>query len=78
MYKDLDYDVELDVRRMTCPMPVLKTRKKIKEIGNNKVLKIIGDFQPAKKNIQEFLKKEGYPVLKVEDIGKEYIIYTKT
>ncbi|MHA1229559.1 MAG: sulfurtransferase TusA family protein [Candidatus Helarchaeota archaeon] len=74
----MDYDEELDVRRMTCPMPVLKTRKKIKEIGNGKILKIIGDFQPAKKNVQEFLKKEGHKILAIEDEGKEYIIYTQT
>ena len=73
----MEEDEFLDVRKMTCPMPVLKTRKKIKRMGSGKTLKIIGDFQPAKKNIQAFLEKEGHEILSIEDQGKEYTIITK-
>ncbi|MHA1270500.1 MAG: sulfurtransferase TusA family protein [Candidatus Helarchaeota archaeon] len=74
----MELDDILDVRKMTCPMPVLKTRKKIKEIGSGKILKIIGDFQPAKKNIQDFLQKEGHKILDIHDNNNEYIIFIKT
>ncbi len=68
----------LDVRGKTCPMPVLLTRKKIREIGSGKILEIIGDFQPAKENIQKFLQKEGHQVLEIKDLSNEYKILVKT
>ncbi|MFX1450412.1 MAG: sulfurtransferase TusA family protein [Promethearchaeota archaeon] len=68
----------LDVRGKTCPMPVLLTRKKIREIGSGKILEIIGDFQPAKENIQKFLEKEGHKILEIKDESKDYKILIKT
>ena len=73
----MEFDEELDVKGKTCPIPVLKTRKKIRELDSNKILKIIGDFEPAKTNIQNFLRKEGHEVLKVVEIGEIYDIYAK-
>ena len=73
----MEYDEELDVRRMTCPIPVLKTRKKIKELGSGKKLRIVGDFKPARENIIKFLEKEGHIILNILDKEKEYIIFTK-
>ena len=73
----MEFDEELDVKGKTCPIPVLKTRKKIRELVSNKILKIIGDFEPAKTNIQNFLRKEGHEVLKVVEIGEIYDIYAK-
>ncbi|MBD3227882.1 MAG: hypothetical protein GF329_06810 [Candidatus Lokiarchaeota archaeon] len=62
---------------MTCPMPVLKTRKKIKDLTSGKILKIIGDFKPAKKNIKNFLEKEGHSILDIQDNGEEYYLLTQ-
>ncbi|NVM02872.1 MAG: sulfurtransferase TusA family protein [Candidatus Helarchaeota archaeon] len=59
-------------------MPVLLTRKKIREIGSGKILEIIGDFPPAKENIQRFLEKEGHKVLEVKDGSQDYKILVKT
>lgn len=73
----MNTDEILDVRRMTCPIPVLKTRKKINQIGSGKILKIIGDFKPAKTNIKKFLEKEGHEILEIHDDGKEYYLITK-
>ena len=73
----MEFDEFLDVKGKTCPMPVLMTRKKIRTLISGKVLKIIGDFEPAKINIQNFLKKEGHQVLQVEEEGEIYSIYAK-
>ena len=73
----MEFDEDLDVKGKTCPMPVLLTRKKIRTLESGKVLKIFGDFEPAKTNIQNFLRKEGHEVLEVEEEGEIYSIYTK-
>lgn len=58
-------------------MPVLLTRKKVREVGPGKILKIVGDFQPAKTNIQDFLRKEGHDILAVEEEQGVYYILTR-
>ncbi|MHA1377865.1 MAG: sulfurtransferase TusA family protein [Candidatus Helarchaeota archaeon] len=63
---------QLNVKGKTCPMPVLLTRKKIREVGSGKLLEIIGDFQPAKINIRKFLEKEGHKILEFQDDASEY------
>ena len=73
----MNFDEDLNVKGKTCPIPVLLTRKKIRTLENGKILKIVGDFQPAKSNIQNFLIKEGYQVLKIEENEDIYSIYTK-
>lgn len=73
----MEPDEELDVKGKTCPMPVLLTRKKIKELASGMIFKIIGDFQPAKNNIQNFLNKEGHTILAVEETRGVYEILVK-
>lgn len=59
-------------------MPVLLTRKKIKEIGSGKILEIIGDFQPSKENLRRFLEKEGHEILEFEENSNKYKFVIKT
>ncbi len=70
-------DDVLDVKGKACPMPVLLTRKKIRSIELGKVLEIIGDFQPAKKNIQAFLNTSGHEILEIQEEQGIYHIFTK-
>ncbi len=67
----------LDVRGKTCPMPVLLTRKKIRMLESGVVLEIIGDFLPAKTNIQNFLTSNGHEILNVKEKNGIYHIFTK-
>ena len=70
-------DVILDVKGKTCPMPVLLTRKKIRTLEPGKVLEIVGDFLPAKKNLQNFLDTNGHKILDIQEEQGIYHIFTK-
>jgi len=70
-------DETLDVKGKTCPMPVLLAKKKIKTIAPGKILEIIGDFPPAKVNLQNFLITNGHEVLEIQEKQGIYRIYTK-
>jgi tRNA 2-thiouridine synthesizing protein A len=70
-------DAVLDVKGKTCPMPVLMTRKKIRGLELGTILEIIGDFPPAKANIQNFLATNGHEVLEVQDEAGIYHIFTR-
>ncbi len=73
----MEFDEELDIKGKTCPMPVLLTRKKIRVLQSKQILKIVGDFEPARVNIQNFLNKEGHEVIKVEQEDDVYSIFAR-
>jgi tRNA 2-thiouridine synthesizing protein A len=70
-------DEILDVKGKTCPMPVLLAKKKLKTLEPGKVLEIIGDFPPAKINLQNFLTTTGCEILEIQEAHGIYHIYTK-
>jgi tRNA 2-thiouridine synthesizing protein A len=70
-------DESLDVKGKTCPMPVLLTRKKIRTMTPGQTLEIIGDFPPAKTNIQNFLNTNGHEIIDVKEAEGIYHIFTK-
>ncbi|MHA1357343.1 MAG: sulfurtransferase TusA family protein [Candidatus Helarchaeota archaeon] len=70
-------DESLDVKGKTCPMPVLLTRKKIRTMTAGQTLEIIGDFPPAKTNIQNFLNRNGHEIIEVKEVDGIYHIFTK-
>ena len=39
----IDFDCELDVRGLLCPLPILKTRFKIDTLDRGQVLKVISN-----------------------------------
>lgn len=63
--------VELDCRGLTCPNPVLKTKKLID--GGVERAAVLVDNQAASINVTNFLKSRGFQVL-VEERGSEYLV----
>ncbi len=52
-------ETTLDVRGLSCPVPLLKVQKALQESGNNSLV-ILSDCATAKENISRFLDREGY------------------
>ena len=38
--KPESFDIELDAKGLTCPLPILKTKKELNEMDNGQVIKI--------------------------------------
>ncbi|MCL7413586.1 MAG: sulfurtransferase TusA family protein [ANME-2 cluster archaeon] len=56
MYHDTEV---LDTRGDICPVPLLKTIKKVGAMHSNDTLKVISDHPPARRSIPMELKKRG-------------------
>jgi len=46
----------VDVKGLKCPMPLIETKKALKDLEDNEILKIIIDNEVSKKNVLRFLK----------------------
>lgn len=57
----------LDLRGEVCPMPVLKTRKKLEQMQKADVLEVMVDYPAAKENILRTVQQMGEEVIEVKE-----------
>ena len=72
-------ETQIDTTGQACPVPVLLTRRGLKKIRSGEILEVIGDFFPAKKNIQDYAEKHGHEVIEIiePDDNGIYKLYIK-
>ena len=68
------WDSELDSTGLLCPLPVLKIRKKLKEMQKGDILQVIADDPAAIVDIPHYCHESGDKILK-QDISDEEQIY---
>jgi len=59
---------------MVCPMPVAKTKRKLRELNSGDIIEITGDFAEASENIKRFVEKQGHKVLEHKINGEKYYL----
>jgi tRNA 2-thiouridine synthesizing protein A len=65
---------ELDVRRLLCPMPVIRTQDFVAELNAGDHLKVIATDPGVKNDIPAWCRINGHTVLSIEDVNDEIII----
>jgi len=68
----MELDESLNVEGKSCPMPLFLTKKKLQPMESGKILKVVGDFSPAKDNIVEYLENEGCEILDLQEMKDPY------
>ena len=71
------FDQTLDCSGMSCPMPILKTKKAIDGIEVGKTLKVIATDPGAPSDIQAWTNKTGHELVDQEKEGDKFIFYIK-
>ncbi len=65
---------QLDARRMFCPMPVIRTQDKIKELNPGDILDVISTDPGALNDIPAWCRINGHKVLDCYEKNDEYIV----
>ena len=65
--QDVSPDKTLDARGLSCPMPMLKTKKTLKDMQSGQVLEVLGTDPGSKNDIPDFCKKNNHEFLGYED-----------
>ncbi|VEN73407.1 Preprotein translocase subunit TatC [Candidatus Desulfarcum epimagneticum] len=71
---DVKVDKVLDLRGLTCPMPLLKTKKELKGMKAGEVLEVWGTDEGSKKDIPDFVNKK-HEFLSLADMDEGYTKY---
>jgi len=70
-------DVTLDCFGLLCPMPIIETARKIKELKVGQVLEVAATDEGIKADMPAWCKATGNEFLGVEEKGGEYKVYVK-
>ena len=65
-------DRELDTRGLSCPLPILRTKKTLSEMQSGQVLKIVATDPGAVKDFAAFAKQTGNQLLSSTESHQEF------
>lgn len=60
----------LDLKGITCPFTLLRTKRALQELPGEAVLEVILDHYPALKDMPPALAQEGFEVLCIDEVGQ--------
>jgi tRNA 2-thiouridine synthesizing protein A len=59
----MDFDIELDARNLSCPLPILRAKKSLSQMNSGQVLRIVATDKGAPNDFAEFCRKTGNELL---------------
>jgi tRNA 2-thiouridine synthesizing protein A len=73
----MNFDKEFDASGLSCPLPILKTKKALADMASGQVLKLIATDSGSVKDMQAFSDQTGNPLLSTAHEGGKYIFFMK-
>ena len=70
---DVKFDAELDVRKLACPLPILRAKKSLSAMEAGQVLKIVATDKGSPRDFVDFCGKTGNELLSSSERGGEFI-----
>ena len=73
----MNVNKELDARGLNCPLPILRARQAMNEIGAGQILRITATDPGAVKDFQAFARQTGNELLESSAVQGEYVFYLR-
>ncbi len=70
-------DQSLDCMGLYCPMPIVKTLERIKQLKTGEVLEVVADDKGIKMDMPAWCEATGHEFLGEEEDGGEIRVYVK-
>jgi tRNA 2-thiouridine synthesizing protein A len=67
----------LDTFGLLCPMPIIKTAAKIREMKKGEILKVLSDDPGVQEDMPAWCITSGNELLRIDEIGAEFHAYIR-
>ncbi|MCW5637133.1 MAG: sulfurtransferase TusA family protein [Rubrivivax sp.] len=64
---------ELDTRGLNCPLPILKAKKALAEMGSGDVLRVVSTDPGSVRDFQAFARQTGNDLIGQSNEGGEFV-----
>ncbi len=69
--------VKADCRNMSCPMPIVTLKKKLKDLQIGQIVEMIATDPGSVPDVKGWANQTGNELVHHEQVGKEYFFYIK-
>lgn len=74
---DVTPDVTIDLKGLSCPMPILKIKKQLKDMSSGQVLLALGTDPGTKNDVGRTCEKEGHELLGIDEESGVFKFFIK-
>lgn len=73
----MQFDRELDVKGLNCPLPILRTKKALSEMYSGEVLHVLATDAGSVKDFEAFARQTGNELLSSSETNRIFEYYLK-
>jgi tRNA 2-thiouridine synthesizing protein A len=77
MSEEMKADLELDLKGLLCPMPMVKVSQNITNVPVGGIIRAVATDPGSMADIPAWAKSTGNEVLSAEKAGSEFVFYVK-
>ena len=77
MAKDIKVDLELDLKGLLCPLPMVRVSQNISKVPIGGIIRAVATDPGSLADIPSWARTTGNEVVKTERVGKDIIFYVK-
>ena len=77
MTSEMPADSILDTYGLLCPMPIIKTAARIKELPMGSVLKVLSDDPGILEDMPAWCITSGQELMRIDEVNGEYHVYIR-
>ncbi len=77
MSDPIAFDREVDARGLNCPLPILKAKKALAELGSGQVLKVLSTDPGSLRDFQAFARQTGNEMLGQSEAERVWTFFLK-
>jgi tRNA 2-thiouridine synthesizing protein A len=75
--KSMNFDQELDVRGLVCPLPLLRTKKSLASMSSGQILRIVATDPGTEIDFLVYVEESGNELLSFLEVNYEFTYYIK-
>jgi tRNA 2-thiouridine synthesizing protein A len=69
----MDANKEVDARGLNCPLPILKAKKALADMGSGELLKVVATDPGSMRDFQAFARQTGNELVEQTSAGSDFI-----
>jgi tRNA 2-thiouridine synthesizing protein A len=73
----MSFDKELDASGLSCPLPIVKTKKALNDMTSGQILKIISTDRGSIADMAAFAEQTGNPLVSSTEEAGKYVFMMK-
>lgn len=73
----MEFDRELDVKGLNCPLPILRTKKALAEMETGEILRVLATDPGSLKDFEAFARQTGNQLLEQREENRVFEYFLK-